>query len=78
MVEKIIALCCAQSCKRAISLGPNPARTRKYKPEPDPKTNLAPKKTKVKLLGLKNLAVRPSYFDDIFVHLRQKAGLRPE
>ena len=35
------------------------------------------KKTKVKL-GLKNLVMRPSYFDYIFVHLRQKAGLRPE
>ena len=64
--------------------GPNPTRTRKYKPEPgpNPKTNLKPKivpkkKTKVKL-GLKNLATLPSYFDNIFVHLRQKARLRPE
>ena len=30
------------------------------------------KKTKVKL-HLKNLAMLPSYFDNIFVHLRQKA-----
>ena len=28
--------------------------------------------------GLKNLAMLPSYFDYIFVHLRQKARLRPE
>ena len=35
------------------------------------------KKTKVKL-GLKNLAILPNYFDDTFVHLRQKVGLRPE
>ena len=35
------------------------------------------KKTKVKL-GLKNLAMLPSYFDYIFVHLRQEAHLRPE
>ena len=35
------------------------------------------KKTKVKL-DLKNLAMLPSYFDYIFVHLRQKARLRPE
>ena len=32
---------------------------------------------KVKL-GLKNLAMLPSYFDYIFVHLRQKVRLRPE
>ena len=35
------------------------------------------KKTKLRL-GLKNLAVLLSYFDYIFVHLRQKARLRPE
>ena len=35
------------------------------------------KKTKVKL-PLKNLAKLPSYFDYIFVHLRQKVRLRPE
>ena len=35
------------------------------------------KKTKVKL-GLKNLAMLPSYFDYIFGHLRQKVRLRPE
>ena len=29
-------------------------------------------------LGLKNLAMLPSYFDYIFVHLRQKTRLRPE
>ena len=34
-------------------------------------------KTKFKL-GLKNLAMLPSYFDNIFVHLRQKARLRPK
>ena len=38
---------------------------------------MSSKKTKVKL-GLKNLAMLPSYFDFIFVHLRQKALLRPE
>ena len=35
------------------------------------------KKTKVKL-GLKNLAMLPSYLDYIFEYLRQKARLRPE
>ena len=30
------------------------------------------------MLGLKNLAMLPSYFDYIFVHLRQKVRLRPE
>ena len=48
---------------------------------PNPKTNLkpksCPKKKKVKL-GLKNLAMLPSDFDYIFVHLRQKARLRPK
>ena len=34
------------------------------------------KKTKVKL-DLKNLAMLPSYFDNIFVQLRQKACIRP-
>ena len=65
------------------SSGPNPIRTRKYKRESGlvPKTNLKPKscskKTKVKL-GLKNLAMLLSYFDHIFMHLRQIARLRPE
>ena len=65
------------------SLGPNPARTRKYKPEPgpNPKTNLKPKSSpknpKVKL-GLKNLAMLPSYFDYIFVSRRLESNLRPE
>ena len=36
-----------------------------------------PEKTKVKL-GLKTVAMLPSYFHYIFVHLRQKARLRPE
>ena len=36
-----------------------------------------PEKTKVKL-GLKNLAMLPSYFDYTFVHLRQDVRLRPE
>ena len=53
------------------------ARTRKYKPEPGPKlkTNLNPKpcpKKHENKLGLKNLAMLPSYFDYIFVQLRQK------
>ena len=30
------------------------------------------------MLGLKNLAMLPSYFDYIFVHLKQKARLRPK
>ena len=30
------------------------------------------------MLGLKNLALLPSYFDYIFVHLRQKARLRSD
>ena len=30
------------------------------------------------MLGLKNLAMLPSYFDYIFVHLKQKARLRPD
>ena len=33
---------------------------------------------KKRKLGLKNLAMLPSYFDFIFVHLRQKARLRRE
>ena len=59
------------------------ARTRKFKPEPgpNPKTNLksksCPKKTIVQL-GLKNLAMLSIYFNYIFVHLKQKARLRPE
>ena len=36
-------------------------------PEKNPKVNL----------GLKNLAMLSSYFDYIFVHLKQKASLRP-
>ena len=48
---------------------------------PNPKINLkpksSPKKTKVKF-GLKNLAMLPNYFDYVFVHLRQKACVRPE
>ena len=35
------------------------------------------KKTKDNLC-LKNLVMLPNYFDYIFVHLRQKARLRPE
>ena len=59
------------------------AQTRKYKPKPGPKTNIKPKsfpkkkKTKVKI-GLKSFAMLLSYFDYIFVHLRQKARLRPK
>ena len=55
------------------NINPNPARK--------PKTNLKPKscprKPKAKL-GLKDLAALLSYFDYIFVHVRQKARLRPE
>ena len=35
------------------------------------------KNPKVKI-GLKNLAMLPSYFNCIFVHLKQKVRLRPE
>ena len=37
-----------------------------------------PEKNPKVRLGLINLAMLPSYFDDIFVHLRQKVRLRPE
>ena len=37
-----------------------------------------PEKKKKVRLGLKSLAMLPSYFDYIFVYLRQKARLRPE
>ena len=66
-----------QSCKRAYWFRPVPARARKYKPEPglNPKTNLKPKSClknpKVKL-GLKNLAMLPSYFD-YFCTLKTKS-----
>ena len=36
-----------------------------------------PEKPKVKL-GLKNFVILSSYFDYVFVHLEQKARLRPE
>ena len=49
------------------------ARTRKQIWSP----NHARKNPKVKL-GLRNWAMLPSYFDCIFVHLRQKARLRSE
>ena len=65
-----------QSCKLVQ------ARTRKYKPEPGPNPartrklikspNHARKNPKVKL-GQKNLAMLPSDFGDIFVHLKQKS-----
>ena len=49
---------------------------------PNPKTNLkpksCPKKTPKVKLGLKNLAMFSSYFDYIFVHLRQKVCFTPE
>ena len=35
-------------------------------------------KTRKVKLEVKNFVVLPSYFDYIFVHLRQKARLRPE
>ena len=38
---------------------------------------MTPQKKKFKL-DLKNLAMLPSNFDHIFVHLRQKVRLRPE
>ena len=37
-----------------------------------------PEKKQKRKLSLKNLAMLPNYFDYIFVHLRQKARLRPE
>ena len=30
------------------------------------------------MLGLKNLAILSNYFDNVFVHLKQKARLRPD
>ena len=30
------------------------------------------------MLGLKNLAMLSNYFDNVFVHLKQKARLRPD
>ena len=61
-----------------ISLGPNPDRTRKYKPEPgpNPKINLklksCPKKPESWVRSEK-LAMLLNYFEYIFVHLRQKS-----
>ena len=56
-----------------ISSGLNPARTPKLI-----RSQIMPKKkTKVKLRQ-KNLAMLSSYFDYIFVHLRQKARFRPK
>ena len=49
------------------------ARTRKLIWSP----NHARKNSKI-MLGLKNFAMLPSYFDYIFVHLKQKARLRPD
>ena len=37
-----------------------------------------PEKSPKVILGLKNLAMLPSYFDYIFVYLKQKAHLRPD
>ena len=37
-----------------------------------------PKKNPKVNLGLKNFAMLPSYFDSIFVHMRQKVRLMPE
>ena len=69
-----------QSCKRTDkfrpepkNISPNPARTRKLIWSP----NHARKNSKV-MLDLKNLAMLPSYFNYIFVHLRQKVRVRPE
>ena len=48
------------------------ARTRP-EPGPNPKINLKPK-----YCPKKNLEMLPNNFDYIFVHLRQKAHLKPE
>ena len=56
------------------SSGLNPARTRKLIWSP----NHARKNKMKVMLGLKHLAMLPSYFDYIFMHLRQKVRLRPE
>ena len=64
---------CARVVNGPTSSGPNPARTRKLISS----SNHAQKNPKVKL-GLKNLAILPSYFDYFFVHLWQKVRLRPE
>ena len=37
-----------------------------------------PEKNPKFMLGVKNLAMLPSFFDYAFVHLKQKVGLRPE
>ena len=63
----------AQTRPEPENISRNTVRTRKLFLGP----NHARKNPKVKL-GLKNLAILPSYFDYIFEHLRQKAGLRPE
>ena len=70
-----------QSCKRANYLrpepGPNPKIQARTWPEHETlfeAQTMLEKKTKVKF-GLKNLAMLSSYFDYIFVHLRQKARL---
>ena len=68
---------------RVVNEPTSSGRIRKYTPKPGPnsKTNLNPKscpKNPEAKLGLKNLAMLPSYFDYIFVHLRQKTRLRPE
>ena len=66
--------CSRQSCKQAYQfrpeLDPNPETS--FKPKS------CPKKNESLVIGLKNLAMLPNYFDYIFMHQRQKARLRPE
>ena len=59
-----------QSCKRYHEFRPEPENQfdAQIMPEKNPKVKL----------GLKNLAMLPSYFDYIFVHQRQKVRLRSE
>ena len=65
-----------QSCKRDDYFRPEPENI-----SPNPKTNFklksCPKKSE-SYVRSENLAMLPSNFDYVFVHLRQKAGLRPE
>ena len=61
------------------SSGPKPNIQAQIRPEPKNyfEAQIMLEKTKVQL-GLKNLAMLPSYFNYIFVRLRQKVRLKPK
>ena len=68
--------CLKQSCKRAdqFRLEPGPKILAQTRPEsetisPNTKTNLKPKSCPKVKSSLKTLAMLPSFFDYIFVHL---------